>query len=619
MLGKADWHKSVPKDPARNCRWRAQLLDRCTADPLLRQGVMEACASDILFWINAFVVQYNPRHIGSGSLKVGPFLTWDKQDALLLEILHCYGRHSDLVIEKSREMGVSWLCLLVITWLFLFHKHERLFVVSRKAELVDKSGDPDSLFWKIKYVLSHLPEWMAGPEWIKHQKMAFRNSRTSSTIDGEATTGKAGVGGRATMMFVDEFSRIDQARELYQGTASTAGCRIFCGTHFGVGTKFHELTEGGCRKFVLHWTDHPDKRRGLYRYIPEKGIEYLDPTFQYAPDFEPAREEKPTGGPHPGLRSPWYDRECPRIGDSRGVAMDLDIDPAGSKKQFFDAIKINELRRRYARQIVPDFQGDISCDTDTGEFLGLVERPDGPLKIWLPFTKDGKPPPSSYAAGADISQGTGATPSCFSLMDARTGEKVCAYVDRWTRPERFAAICYALCWLFKDEDNQGAMFAWEKEGPGVSFGKKIIQLGYRRVYYAKDETKLLSKNSDLPGWPSRREGNKYDLILQYRIALEKELFINRDDSALAECLEFEYTGQGQVAHMKSAAADDPSAAGENHGDQVVADALAWKMGGGLIRQRKSEVPRSQVVAGTKAWRVQLQEDRLRQDEDEWID
>src|SRR5260370_34363113 len=136
-------------------------------------------------------------------------------------------------------------------------------------------------------------------------------------------------------MGIDEFSQIEEDYEVLHRTSDTTGCRIFNFTHKGLGTAAYELTQRvDMRKLNLHWSQHPHKKKGLYRYDTEaKHVVSLDAGFQHDPDYSFITDGSPTGGPCPGLRSPWYDKECRRKGSARAVAMDLDIDPRGSVSQ----------------------------------------------------------------------------------------------------------------------------------------------------------------------------------------------------------------------------------------------------------------------------------------------
>jgi hypothetical protein len=151
-------------------------------------------------------------------------------------------------------------------------------------------------------------------------------------------------------MFIDEFSQIQEDTEVRHRTSDTAGCRLFNGTHMGTTTEFYKMSKmPEIRKFVMHWTRHPYKREGLYRYDEKSNrIQVLDKSYVYPDDARFVHSSAPAGGPCPGIRSPWYDDQCVRKGHPTAVAMDLDIDAGGSVAQFFDAITIRELVAEYS-------------------------------------------------------------------------------------------------------------------------------------------------------------------------------------------------------------------------------------------------------------------------------
>lgn len=624
MLSPGTFHKHVPKGVKDNLRFRIWLLKRCRGDRAVQKAMLAACAQDIVFWINAFVWQYNPNAWGE-QLELGPFITWDFQEDACREILAAIlkGSRTDLVIEKSREMGASWLCLLVMLWLFLFHPWKKFLLISRSAEAVDKPDDTDCLFWKIDFVLDHLPRWMAEvgpsvrsgrlPGHLVRRRMGLRNLSNNSVITGQATTGKAGVGGRATAMFIDEFSQIDEGREVLHRTADTTGCRIFNFTHVGLDTAAYEMSQRpDVKKLVLHWSMHPEKRKGLYRYNEDTArVEVQDKSYRFPPDYQFVMDGTP-GGPFQGFRSPWYDAEEKRRQSKRAMAMDLDIDPRGATAQFFDALLIKSLVQTYACE--PYWQGDLAYDRDTGKPIELVPVKDGPLKLWCHLNAHNKPPRAPYGAGADLSTGSGATPSCLSFVNCSTGEKVLEYANPFIDPIGLAPLAVALCWLFCDESGEGAYFAWEMHGPGIKFGQTVIELGYRNVYFRTNEQALLGTPSDIPGWVPHPT-NKRVLLEDYRMALSTRRMINRSARALDETLSFIFDGQGKIKHGAEESEGDPTGARENHGDRVIADALAWKMSKGRLGNliiRAAEGPKVNSIL----WR-RARTERIRSQQEAW--
>src|ERR1051326_4444421 len=159
-------------------------------------------------------------------------------------------------------------------------------------------------------------------------------------------------------MFIDEFSRITEDREVLGSTADTTGARVFNFTHMGLDTAACELSQRpDVRKLVLHWSQHPDKRPGLYQ-VTAGVVEKLDPAYQYPADYPFVTDGSPTGGPFPRLRSPWYDEECRRRQSPRDVAMHLDINPQGAMAQFFNALVIRQLQEQHAA--APLWEGDVA-------------------------------------------------------------------------------------------------------------------------------------------------------------------------------------------------------------------------------------------------------------------
>lgn len=596
----------MPKPLLENLKFRRFILTRAAKSKRLQTALLDVCRNDFFLWVNCFVLQFNPNTIGTASPEIGPFVTWEFQEDAAREILAAIETRKDLVIEKSREMGASWLCLLILTWFYLFHPWKKFLVISRSEEAVDKPDDPDSLFWKIDFVLEHLPAWMTAGS--KRRKKGYKHLHNKSTIIGQASTGKAGVGGRATAMFIDEFSQIREDYEVLQRTSDTTSCRIFNGTHVGLETAFYNLTNPSqtsllaVKKLVMHWTQHPDKRRGLYRYDAENNkVEILDKSYAWPPNYDFQKDGRPTGGPHPGVRSPWYDDQVGRKGSARAVAMDLDIDPRGSVSQFFDPFLIRNLIGTYAA--APDWEGDLLFEEDSGQPIRLQHRLGGPLRLWCPLHGD-KPAPGIYAFGCDVSTGEGASPSCASGGKWPEGEKVVEYASAFIEPGMFGAMMVALCRLFAQADGTAARLAWEIAGPGLTFGKKVVQLGFGNIYYREvNPVAAGGKQSETPGWLST-PSSKPVLLRDYLEGLRTRQFLNRSERALDETLAFKYTKTGGIEHGGESSVDDPTGARVNHGDLVIADSLCWRLlrAMGKVGKKKEE---TEVKYGSLAWRREL--------------
>lgn len=596
QLSPGKWHEKVPREYFANLEFRLNLLRLCRNDRQAQRAVWYACANDFLFFVNVFVYQFNP--LVKGERSVGPFITWNFQEQVFFReppvgkgILWCYEHNRTAVVEKSRDMGASWLFLIFQVWLAMFHPHVQSFNISRSADAVE-SNSRNSLFTKIRFIHKHIPVWLKGK--VNDQKFLFEYGKTGSEITGEASTGRAGTGGRASVIFVDEFPEIKEAEKVRQNTASIADCRFFNGTHLGVGTEFYNMTEqaktGEIIKIQMHWTRHPRKNQQMYSWEPEMGRprywwydEVLDelyetktPTVPFPEDYPFERTDAPAGGPHPGIRSVWYDKKAKEIGNTRQVAMELDINPTGSSSQFYEPLTIRRLRMATRP---PVWTGDIHVDPNTCQPSHLFADVKNPLLLWITpgLDKYGKlnhVTPSNYVIGCDVATGSGATPTCLSIFDCKRGQKVGSYASIWKDAKEMAWIAVGLCRLFKSPGGDSAKLAWECPGAGITFGTEVMsEIGFRNVYWKTDVSKVNARPSDTPGWYSNPNSRRA-LHEQYRAALENNEFVNFDDLALEETLSYVYAA-GSIEHPRARKNSDPAAEGVNHGDRVVSDALAW--------------------------------------------
>jgi len=284
----------VPKGIEANLAYRREILRIARGDLGYRSLLWSLCRSDILFYVNTFVWTFNPKLKGE---KVIPFVTYPFQDVVFRELVEAVADH-DLVIEKSRDMGASWMCLTVFEWFWHFYDYQTFLMVSRKEDLVDKSGDPKALFYKVDFIHKHLPSWLV-PE-INRTNLHLNNEDNGSTIDGESTTGDVGRGDRRTAVLCDEFAMVQDGYKVNRALRDVTDCRIFNSTPAGAAGAFYDhVNNPHMKKIRLHWSEHPVKADGLYRDLSGK------------------------------VRSPYYDLQCLRANNPVEIAMELDIDSVG--------------------------------------------------------------------------------------------------------------------------------------------------------------------------------------------------------------------------------------------------------------------------------------------------
>lgn len=583
----ACYYDKVPKDMTGNLQFRKKLVKEVLGDAAAQLEIAQICSREPLFWLNVFGWTFDPR-LGT-KLQVIPFITFDVQDEIIYEIYQALGYY-DLLIEKSRDEGASWLSMACLTHQWQFERDQQFSVTSRKGDLVDKTGNKDALFWKIMFLADHQPGWLK--PFYEHNEMTLMHPDLDSTIIGESATGEVGRGGRNRAMFLDEFSAFnrDDGYKVESATASNTNCRIFNGTPRGTGNSFFDIRQAlqeGIRsgkKLRIHWTEDPRKNMGLYisgagyrevypgamdheRY-DDNDIVFLDRSpcgrevdeFDFDDDFKFILDGK--------IRSPWYDNECKRYSHPMLVAQELDIDYHNSSFRFFDE---NVLQKILEEQVCePYHQGEFKFDKD-GQYLEWEEQENGPWRLWFNLDGHQRPPRHlTYVAGIDVALGTGASNSCISIGDDRTGEKVAEYTNPYVTPEDFGRLASRAHKLFNE-----AYMIWENNGPGRSFAAKLLEEGVSAFYHRRDDVSIKSKVSDIPGWASTKE-RKASLLGDYRDAQYHGDFTNPSYHAIIECREYVNLPDNTVKHSASMDNVDPTGAGSAHGDRVMADALCWK-------------------------------------------
>lgn len=271
-LTAAEW----PPDYDAVYRWRRHMLRKLKRDPKLLAAARNYYSNNYAKFIMHWMDTYDPRKEGS---KWVPFVFFEKQEELIDFFNDLNAEQEGGLIEKSRDMGATWVACAYssCTWIF-----EDSFAVgwgSRKQDLVDKLGDPDSIFEKIRLLLDRLPDiWM--PKKFKPSKHSSRmklfNPENGSIIAGESGDG-IGRGGRKSMYFKDESAHYERPEKIEAALGDNTNVQIDMSSVNGLGNVFHNRREHGViwernkiiepgfvRIFIMDWKDHPAKTQEWY-------------------------------------------------------------------------------------------------------------------------------------------------------------------------------------------------------------------------------------------------------------------------------------------------------------------------------------------------------------------
>lgn len=595
----------MPKEVDANLAWRRHCLEYGASSKQAADDLFVMCSRDLLFWVNTFVWLYEPGGPGAvdyataTGLTVIPFITFDFQDEALLEIDAAIGDH-DLCMDKSREEGATFMCLCDFQWNWQFRDMLSFLLVSRNEDAVDKSDDPDSLFWKLDFMLEHQPAWLR-PDY-RRSFMRQKNNDNGSVMTGSSTTGDVGAGGRRTGILMDEYGRfpVEAGYKALYATQAVTRCRIWNSTPQGMGNAYADVChDPNVRKLVLDWKDDPRKNPGLYA-APDGKLKLIDEDYWYAemPDGRRRIEHGYSFVLDGKARSPWYDEQCQRAILPQLIAQELDRDFLGSAYQFFPKAIIDRHEAEHVTRATA--LGELDFDAETGQPKEFKPDEHGRLQLWCNLGMDGKPPVDRYVIGGDVSAGTGTSNSALSIVSARTGEKVAAYVNPHLAPHELAEMTSALGHWFCDKDGMAALVIVEANGGhNRQFQKTLLGMGYPNVYYRRNEQTVGGRVTRIPGWGSTKD-NKRELLEEYARALKQDDYINRDALALDECKQYVHFPDGSIGHAASRKVMDPSGARDNHGDRVIADALAWWAIRGASRHKAESKP--EIVPGSVAFR-----------------
>lgn len=208
------------------------------------------------------------RRVRTGGLVTMPFVLFPKQVEWCAWFLSCLHDGADGITEKSRDCGVSWLLAEMFATLALFYPGFSAGFGSAKEDKIDRTGDPDTLFWKIRTFLEAVPEefrggWENRPGCSAHMRINIPES--GGSITGEAGD-RIGAGGRKSVYGIDEAAHIPHAEAIDSALLSVTDCRIDVSSVKGLANSFAIRRHSGkVRVFTFSYLDDP-----------RKGKEWLD-------------------------------------------------------------------------------------------------------------------------------------------------------------------------------------------------------------------------------------------------------------------------------------------------------------------------------------------------------
>lgn len=554
------YFRLVPLEFDANLDWRMRVLRMAQQREDARRELWIMCRRDFLFFVNTFLYIEEPRAV-DGMVRL-PWITPPVQQALFWRLETIWGREG-FSIEKSRAQAASWSVCAKTVGDLLFSQDSKILFASSKQDLVDEQQNADTLFAKIRFMLRHLPGWIKPA--LLDKTLHITAPERNNNLDGTSTNQDMARGGRRRVLFNDESASQPAGTEIDSAMASVTYSRIDASTPKGASGSFYARVRpsSNIKKISMHWAFNALCNRGLY--FDEKG--------------------RP--------RSPWYDWWCRELNDHPVIiAQELDLDYNASDYMFFVDEKLKQLQSRYALPAI--LRGKLLYDVKRGDDQKIqsvkvkefVADERGPLELWCLMRTNGRPVPSAYCMGSDVSLGTGASNSATTVKDCVSGEKVAQLVSSRMDPVEFACYSMALGQWFGGHGGEAYM-SFERNGAGGLFWDTVHRCGYGALYFEQDEDTIERKQKSKAGWWSDVR-LKFKAMGIYAQALYEGSFIERSENAYAEHRLYVVSEGGRKVEHSGEHMDDPTGAGDNHGDIVIANMVCEMASRNVAREIPQE-------------------------------
>lgn len=270
---------------------RLQINDACQKDPKIQALTWSLCArpenqaEGCIFFIENFGWTFDPRPQSAPHHL--PMILFDYQKEAIRKIIESIENGTDMLFEKSRDMGASWLLFVYVPlWYWLFKDGSNFLVGSYKQDLVD-NRTKDSIFGMLDYAIESLPLWIL-PNGFNMNKnrtqMKLINPANNNQITGDTMNPNFGRGSRKTAVLFDELGFWDYAKDAWESTGDVTACRIANSTPSGYNYYAGLRNKEGMNVYTMHWRQHPLKDDIWYEYekarrTPEEVAQELDISY----------------------------------------------------------------------------------------------------------------------------------------------------------------------------------------------------------------------------------------------------------------------------------------------------------------------------------------------------
>lgn len=257
----------------KNPNYTAVLAERQRRLSFLRENPNALAAAKVHYkhhpadFISDWGMTFDPRNLERDLPAVVPFVLFPRQIETIEWIHDRWRKQERALIEKTRDFGLSWLSIAYGCTMWLFWDDYTAGYGSRKVDLVDRLGDPKSIFEKGRQFLRFIPQEFL-PFGYKEKEHAnflkITNPENGSTLTGEGGY-DIGRGARTSIYFVDEAAFLERQEAADAALSQTTNCQVDISTPNGNGNSFYRKRfSGKVKVLTLRWTDDPRKDKAWY-------------------------------------------------------------------------------------------------------------------------------------------------------------------------------------------------------------------------------------------------------------------------------------------------------------------------------------------------------------------
>ena len=196
----------------------------------------------------------------------------------LEEVAHAWQSRDNTIIEKSRQMTVSWTTMALAAWSLVFEPDATTFLGSRTQTEVDDGGinsTVNSLLGKVRFLLDRVPPWLVSADpAIRWHESNYKLLRVTAPhhngfLAGESANPQMGRGGTYTRALLDEMAFNEYADAAFTSLRQTTKAFYGVSTPNGKHNAFFRLRQlaaagEGFRLLTLHWSRHPGRDQAWY-------------------------------------------------------------------------------------------------------------------------------------------------------------------------------------------------------------------------------------------------------------------------------------------------------------------------------------------------------------------